>query len=609
VYQFISQLIRRNRELLQDNNRSDTNASDDDIRAVLTTQAIAQNALRRQALYKSNYSTPLQVVIVGPTQVGKSTVANILLRQNLAESSARAGFTVHCQGFHVVAELKDRYNCSESQGNDGQGNDSQCNDNWATEYFGELQQAPQKTLDRQVLSEYSLQETLSPDSPFTDTVIWDTPDFDSIRSFDYRAPLTKALTLADLVVFVVSKDKYADKTVWIMLELLASLNASVVIVMNKTPQKVRAELKASIENKYRSALEKSAPKKSTVPEINFIGEYSKEQLAQTAPLIAEEELAELQQNIKECLQRASQEDVKNNTLGFIRNHWSLWTAGVSAEHQLQAEYRELVEKVAAETLQRYRSEYIDSDRHREVIQLALSELLVLLEVPGMAKPLSKIRSVVTWPVRTLIGAAKEPSPVSNDDRNEERRFLDELGKHATATLIASIARKESGTDGLWWSQMREQVTGAESEIKARYNQSLDNYQTMLQVEIDRAAQSLYQVLQEQPATLNGLRAARVTADAAAVVLAVKSGGLGAVDLVVAPAMLSLTTLLTEGALGKYMQRIQKKLTSYQQKEVQSVIDRKIAKPFLQLEQNIARDESISEDELQRMTVKLEAGDV
>ena len=77
-----------------------------------------------------------------------------------------------------------------------------------------------------------------------------------------------------------------------------------------------------------------------------------------------------------------------------------------------------MDKVAAETAQRYRTEYIDSDRHREVIQLALSELLVLLEVPGMAKPLSKIRSVVTWPVRTLVGAAREPSPVANDDRND-----------------------------------------------------------------------------------------------------------------------------------------------------------------------------------------------
>jgi len=389
-----------------------------------------------------------------------------------------------------------------------------------------------------------------------------------------------------------------------MLELLASLNAPIIIVMNKTPQDVRAELQASMENKYRSALEASE-----IPAINFIGEYSKEQLVQPSPLIAGDELGELQHSIKKCLQHVSQEDLENNTLDFIRGHWPLWTASVSAEHRLQAEYKSMVEKAAAETAQRYRTEYIDSDRHREVIQLALSELLVLLEVPGMAKPLSKIRSVVTWPVRTLVGAAKEPSPVANDDRNEERRLLDELGKHSTATLIASIARKESGSDGEWWSQMRGQVTAAESEIQARYKQSLDNYQTMLQVEIDRAAQSLYQVLQEQPATLNGLRAARVTADAAAVVLAVKSGGLGAVDLVVAPAMLSLTTLLTEGALGKYMQGIQKKLTSYQEKEVQSVIDRKLSKPFLQLGRSIARDENISEDELQRMTAKLEAGDV
>jgi len=589
VYQFISQLIRRNRELLQDDKHTDANAADTEIRAVLTTQAIAQNALRRMELLRDGQAIPPQIVVVGPTQVGKSTVANILLQQRLAESSAEAGFTVHCQGFHIVSRLQDRYTDTDS---------------WATGYFGDLQQSPQKALDRHVLSEYSLQETPGNGSPFADTVVWDTPDFDSIRSFDYRAPLIKALALADLVVFVVSKDKYADKTVWIMFELLASLKAPLVIVMNKTPQNVRSELKASIEKKYSNALATDK-----IPALSFIGEYNKEQLAQASPSIAQDELVELQRNVKDNLQRASHDELKNNALGFIRSHWSRWTASVSAEHRLQSEYEALVDKVAAETAQRYRTEYIDSDRHREVIQLALSELLVLLEVPGMAKPLSKIRSVVTWPVRTLVGAAREPSPVANDDRNEERRLLDELGKHSTATLIASIARRESGDDGAWWSQMREQVTGAESEIKTRYNQSLDNYQTMLQVEIDRAAQSLYQVLQKQPATLNGLRAARVTADAAAVVLAVKSGGLGAVDLVVAPAMLSLTTLLTEGALGKYMQSIQKKLTSYQEKEVQSVIDRKISKPFLLLAQNAARDENISEDELHRMTAKLEAGDV
>ena len=93
------------------------------------------------------------------------------------------------------------------------------------------------------------------------------------------------------------------------------------------------------------------------------------------------------------------------------------------------------------------------------------------------------------------------------------------------------------------------------------------------------------------------------------VLAVKSGGLGAVDLVLAPAMLSLTTLLTEGALGKYMDRIQRQLTAYQEKEVQSVIDRKIAKPLLKFGNNQNNQTLISEEELQRMTEKLESSNV
>ena len=234
---------------------------------------------------------------------------------------------------------------------------------------------------------------------------------------------------------------------------------------------------------------------------------------------------------------------------------------------------------------------------------------MLLEVPGLAKPLSKIRSVVTWPVRKLTGNFTEQATVVKDDRNEERRLLDELGKHAMAKLISSLAKKETTTDAAWWQDIRQQVTLAEVGIRSDYDKSLDNYQTMLQVEIDSAAQSLYQKLKEQPATLNSLRATRVTADAAAVVLAVKSGGLGAVDLVLAPAMLSLTTLLTEGALGKYMDRIQRQLTAYQEKEVQSVIDRKIAKPLLKFGNSQNNQTLISEEELQRMTEKLESGNV
>lgn len=581
MYQLISRLIVRNRELLKAENLAD----DSEVRAALTTQTIAKNALLRLTMESANAAMPLQVVVVGPTQVGKSTVTNLLLQQSLAESSAEAGFTVHCQGFHVVDKPQDRYSGTA---------------HWAAEYFGELRQSKQAALDRQVLGEYSLQETTSANTSLLNTVVWDTPDFDSIRSFDYSTPLIKAVAVADLIVFVVSKEKYADKTVWTMLKFLHSLNVKVVLVMNKTPKGVRDELADSLRNKYQAALPGSA-----FPPLCFIGEYKS-----VAPaLMDSDELNALEKSVADNLHSAEPGELKDNALGFIKQHWNGWTENVGAEHRLQGEYKKLVEKVTTDTLARYRSEYIDSDRHQEVMQLALSELLVLLEVPGMAKPLSKIRSVVTWPLRTLISSAKEPSPVAKDDRNEERRLLDELGKHALATLNTSIAQKESGPNGDWWQHRRAEVTQAEYAINHGLDKSLDNYQTLLQVEIDRAAQSLYKNLQTQPATLNSLRAARVTADAAAVVLAVKSGGLGAVDLVVAPAMLSLTTLLTEGALGKYMQRVQKNLTAYQEKEVHSVIDRKLTKPLLQLVQNNKSSESITEADLQQITAKLEAYDV
>jgi len=585
LHQFVSQLIERYRALLDDDNPAD----DSDVRAALTSLSVAQNALRRLSLAQSQPSVPLQIAVIGPTQVGKSTLTNLLLRQPLAESSAKAGFTVHCQGFHLVEKPEDQYAAS---------------DHWADEFFGELQHSSQDQLDPQILGEYSLREATSDQSPFKDTVIWDTPDFDSIRSFDYRAPLVKTIALADLIVFVVSKEKYADRTVWVMFELLASLHAPVVIVMNKTPENVRPDLQASIEKKYRTALPDN-----DLPPVLFIDQYPSKEL----PDVSVEELTRLQQTVSDHLVRSEPSEMKANTLGFIRQHWEGWTTPVAAEHRLQREYKALVEKAAAETSRRYHTEYLDSDRHQEVIQLALSELLVLLEVPGLAKPLSKIRNVVTWPVRTLMGSARQPLSVAKDDRNEERRLLDELGKHATATLINSVAKKESGPDGAWWKEMRQQITQSETGIRNQFAGSLDNYQTMLQVEIDRAAQSLYQKLQEQPATLNGLRAARVSTDAAAVVLAVKSGGLGAVDLVLAPAMLSLTTFLTEGALGKYMGRVQKGLTEYQEKEVQSVIDRKIAKPLYRLGDTLNHTpdhgQTISEDELQRMTDKLESGNV
>jgi hypothetical protein len=63
--------------------------------------------------------------------------------------------------------------------------------------------------------------------------------------------------------------------------------------------------------------------------------------------------------------------------------------------------------------------------------------------------------------------------------------------------------------------------------------------------------------------LNSLRATRVTTDAAAIALTLQLGGIGVHDLIFAPAMLSVTSLLAESALGSYMHKVEHELKQHQ----------------------------------------------
>jgi len=285
VQTFLSRLIKRNHQRLDDckgGQKSEDLQTQADIRHTLMTLMVAQS--------------------------GKSAVVNFLLQEPLAQSSGQAGFTVHCQGFHVVDNADGLYTNS---------------DHWAAAYFGDLQQANLDALDRQVLDEYALEEVVIQQADITDTVIWDTPDFDSIRSVDYRNGLLKTIALADLIVFVVSKDKYADNTVWSMMDVLADLDTEIVVLMNKTPPEHRPELQGSFLSKYRSV-------NGEPPQIIFIDEYRTDLMT----VASNDEVENLRQQVFSQLSQKDASAVKTNTLRYIREQWNYWTSDVAGEQRL-----------------------------------------------------------------------------------------------------------------------------------------------------------------------------------------------------------------------------------------------------------------------------------
>ncbi len=142
------------------------------------------------------------LAVVGPTQTGKSTVVNIIAGGRYVETSPLAA---HTQRASVLAL------------------------NTSGEALPET---------------YPMDPTLAPRTVESDApacLIWDTPDFDSNASRVYRQQVARVCARVDLVVLVLSKEKYADQSVWTVLETLAPLEVPVVICLNKCDIEVDEE--------------------------------------------------------------------------------------------------------------------------------------------------------------------------------------------------------------------------------------------------------------------------------------------------------------------------------------------------------------------------------
>jgi predicted GTPase len=199
--------------------------------------AFSEAVLEKGDLIGRHPDHPCHIAILGPTQAGKSSVVNWLLGGNLAEVSPLAGYTVHPQGF---AQIADTGRLDELSG-----------------YFRCYLRTHRGELNHGQLDCYSLDTLTSDESTglLQDCVVWDTPDFDSVHADEYRDAVLRVAALADIIVLVVSKDKYADLSVWEFMSLLAPLTQPTLIVLNKTDAESAERLPPSLREKWRTRRE------------------------------------------------------------------------------------------------------------------------------------------------------------------------------------------------------------------------------------------------------------------------------------------------------------------------------------------------------------------
>ena len=525
MLEFIQLLNQRYQAIIASLKKSDP-------RLVLFQQRVeellfAEAFIRKGNLLDSSPNTPIQIAVIGPTQVGKSTVANLILNTQLAKVSPLAGYTVHPQGFCNQVGLQD---CLDLQN-----------------YFGRFQQLKQQELSAERHDCYSLTENNINSSLLPECVFWDTPDFDSIDSDDYKEGVIRTIALADIIVLMVSKEKYADQSVWEMMSMIEPFHQPTLICVNKLVEETEEIIIRSLEEKWQQSRKDSFPE--TVPLF-----YQKQKGMPDWPTSKDKLFFKLKKQVSNKKHFDYQRDL-------LDKYWHSWMEPVVAEHEAVRLWCSMVDQNIDQALLEYKRDYLDHPHYYDTFQNALVELLNLLEIPGIAGVLTKTRRVLTWPVRKMMAMGKTlVSPES-----QEETLLNQIGEHLLISFSDQLLEKiDSDTkQSRWWKDSYCLVRDQRKEILAEYEAAVDQYCISFKQEIGTTANRLYDKLSEQPFLLNSLRATRITTDAAAIALIIQTGGIGPHDLVITPAMLSITSLLTESAIGSYMNRVEVELKQHQ----------------------------------------------
>ena len=269
---------------------------------------------------------------------------------------------------------------------------------------------------------------------------------------------------------------------------------------------------------------------------------------------------------------------------FVSHHEAQWLQPLLEQLDAKDQWHALILTAIEEADVYYARNYLDSPDKYDTFNRALAELLSLLEIPGIATRLVQARQVITWPARRLLGVGKQAlgnskntkTDAQGDAMDQEALVLERMLEQVLISLQSQLLEAPAEP---WWRELDRHFRKAMPAIRQHYLETSKQARESFEIEIEKAAGQLYQQLEKQPALLNSLRAARVTADAAAVALAVKSGGLAPTDLVLAPAMLSVTTLLTENALGRYLDTIKRDLKNRQRLHIKD----KVLEAALQLD--------------------------
>lgn len=527
---------------------------------LLLTLALLRNTVAPAVLGMS--PPPVHVAVVGGTNCGKSTVTNVLVGEPVASWSLQGGFTTIPTAYALPELLRGAWH--EQPGM----------------LQGLRQLLPEKETAASAAQEYAC-AALTPPARLDylpHTVVWDTPDIDSRYASERLHRVLEILGLADIVVVVLSKEKYADHPAYELLSLLLACGKTILVCLNKFTPTEYLEGRGHFQRQMLDTPERQRAVGEPVL-LAYVEPTSLTRLwavpEPTAhPLRAA--LAAYLRHPQELRQQTCQGAVQ-----YISRHVETILQPAHRECALLAEWRTQVIARQQECLAFYRQHYLDDEQRYDSFRLALLRLLDLLDVPGINRVTRLIRQVVTAPMRWGWGLLRQmvlsaPQIVPRPEAVVLQESLDTAFKALHTFLL------ERQEDHLLWRQLRERFEGTIPDLLAQVARRLQTHEQALVPAIEAAAHQIYARMQASPVQLQAIRGGKLALEVAVTVAAVKSGGLAPDDILYGSLAYAGLQAAMQIAGERYIHSVKQDLRETQATAMAQLLDEAIVAPLLRL---------------------------
>lgn len=505
----------------------------------------------------------VHVAVLGGTNTGKSTVLNLLLGQSLAAMRVTSRYSQFLEAFHhpgaldVLESYPVRF------------------DDYAR-YRGDRPERQSDTELREhgyrpVVCAWPIESGLAD----PEAVFWDVPDFSTEEAQIYMRAVMDAAGLADLVLFCVTDESYADDRGLHIFRLLGRAGIPVLLVGNKLDRD--DHLRKDIEEKWRDAA--GGP-------VDFLwlprveAETAEQRFVRLRERPEPERLREL---VSDTTREGSalKRRVLASVLSSLNGRLPQLLAPLAREADAARAWQLELDKRAAQDLYaRYRNEYLGGVKYSEYNQ-TLVRLLELMDFPGIGPVLRGTRKLIALPWQLVRTAVAKIWGSEDKPRAPEHVILEDLIESWLGELRGFAQKQAMTTRKASWQSLCERLGDADF-IEKLYEPLMDayaSYRKELDVEIQQRAEAILGQLEKNPTLLAAMRTGNVALNLTVVALAVKSGGLDWSDAVIGPLVSGFMQLAVEYSFEAYLAAQKSALKQFQEQKVRQLLQTYLLDPL------------------------------